>query len=249
MSQYSELEVLIRIKQLLKSELDIVDYTNLDDNQIKEFNNCILSMDRSENENDFPDFINGDSFMELFLVSSSKETRKGSKYEIKHAEFERDFNRRIDDLAAVSKSGDIVEVFSYNDVNHKFLLDSIKNNCKNHFDKHINDIKKFKGLKICALYFRENSLIPIDSASENAKYIISEDTYALEEIQKYKDILDYFIFLNDSSLEIIAINNIKELIENNKNQKEYVFNENSGEINIGICDIVSDWEIESISFD
>ena len=151
--------------------------------------------------------------MELFLVSSSKETRKGSKFEIKHAEFERDFNRRINNLAHGSKRGDIVEEFSYIDVNHQFLLESIKNNCENHFDKRINEIYNFSGLKICVLYYRENSLISIDSEFKKGSYKISEDKCALEEIREYKDILDYFVFLNDSYIEIISINKIVELIE------------------------------------
>ena len=249
MSKYIESQVLSRIKQILSSDLGAVDYTNLDDNKIKKFKDCVLGMKRSENEKEFPDFINGDSFMELFLVSSSKETRKGSKYEIKHAEFERDFKRRINDLAIESKSGNIVEVFSYLDVNHQFLLESIKNNCKNHFDKRINEIKNYKGLKICVLYYRENSLISIDSESKKARYKISEDKCALEGIQEYKNVLDYFAFVNDNFLEIIALKNINELSDNNINQKEYDFNKNSEEINIGICDTVSDWEIKGITFD
>ncbi|MEI3606914.1 hypothetical protein SPD48_14515 [Pseudogracilibacillus sp. SE30717A] len=192
--------------------------------QFIEIQNWLKDAKPNENSNKFPDFIFNDGFIEHFAVTSSFEGKKGAKQKKESMQFksksEANFIKNLDSCeedTLVSKS--FARPFEQH--SHSNIVKSIKRN----WEKHIKNYEKsnFQSKhSIFLLEYTDNNIhTAICVENEPSKvfdsYRISADKELLNWIYKFKDKIDYLILINliSSSIEVIRIENIPEIIDVN----------------------------------
>lgn len=126
----------------------------LSDKGYEELGSILENTVQNEKSNDFPDFIFKSGFVEPFAVTSSKETRQGSKHKSKMVQFEKkskeNFIKVLEEkeLGEIAHSRSTMQISGYYEDN---LINSIKRNLENHEKK----IESFKGAMECKIFLMD----------------------------------------------------------------------------------------------
>lgn len=181
--------------------------------------NSFNDIQPNKNKNDFPDFIYDGGFVEHFSISSSSETRKGASHKIAESRH----TSLISKMAAeLTPENPIFSTFiEYKEHSHKYLLSSFKRNWNNH----INSLQKYNGEKTkgiflveytetAALSMAENTSIDSNKVSEILDdYHLSRDKILLEWLSKFKNDIDYIVFVGSPFIEVIKLKNISDILK------------------------------------
>lgn len=193
-------------------------YYGLEKAETEAVENAIINASHNEERNEYPDFVYSDYGIEHFRVTSSKETRKGSEYKITDSRYSKGAVSAFNQASKfeINTLHNIVyykEAVPFPDVSHDQLTNSFKKNwekhiasfdkCKKQFDKTLFIVE----LSECAL--AENNE-PV--SNELAWYRLSRDKSLLEYIYKYKDKVDYVVFVIVGYVEIIKNSYIPQMI-------------------------------------
>lgn len=216
MSRKNEVTSLNYIKECVNYDKNI-EFCNCDLTIIKRL---LASVKENIDDSLFPDFYIDNGFIEHFIVSSSKENKKGSSFKI----YENTFNKNCEtffkkkDQEFLSKEANNTYIDSetcediFEDTSYKCFLSSFKKN----FDKHImslikNDLKKKVSI---FLVVQEGGRLIVNKNSLSAEfYLISKDRNILEYLKTIKKYVNYVIFNACDSIEIIDLSKINNLIK------------------------------------
>lgn len=197
---------------------------------LQEFENVVLySMlySRINDDSKFPDFKAKNGFIEHFEITSSKETRKGSKDK---AVFGKTVSKIRKDMIANDLS---YEQRTIESINHSYswFVGSFKSNWEHHVDS-LDAYDGNKDVGVFLIDFRQNFLLmhcdqlgdikwpdgvsvgDLWTSESNKKYRLSRDKALLEYIHQYKDKVKYVIFVyDDCDFEVISIQNIPLIVK------------------------------------
>lgn len=158
------------------------------------------SLNDSEKNTNFPDFISDKGLIEIFKVTSGKETKKGAEYEKIRANTENHTFQRLDSIDN--------------------LLSSFKRNWEKHIDslrkyKNSNDIKE----KAVIFYCDIDYVIPkVHLSQEILKKLhnvcFQIDNHPEKSLCYCRDLLDYlYQFIDDVDLVVLKTKGFTEIIK------------------------------------
>lgn len=168
----------------------------------------------------FPDFLFDGGLIEHFLVSSSKETRKGSDYKIHEhkskKEFKNFFAKHDNAFLSMEMRPGSFSSYSissiYENSSYNYFVGSVKRN----FYNHIESLTK-SGLQheiVIFLIEQQDGRLGVYEKDSFIKfYLLSEDKNLLNYFKNYFPLVDYVIFKSTDSVEIIDLSLIDEMIE------------------------------------
>ncbi|WP_430394384.1 hypothetical protein [Enterococcus faecalis] len=174
--------------------------------------------------NDFPDFIMPDGFLELFLVTSSTESKKKGAEHIKR---QRMFESRSNEIKEVLSDEDTFarHRLTYSN-NH--LKENLLKSCKKNIDTHIQKLKTYKGNKTNGIFLIEYneesafSMAEVISVSDANHvepqifdhYVFSKDKDMLQLLNDYNEEIEFFIVSTKfNGTEVIKVRDIPNIID------------------------------------
>ncbi|WP_321383502.1 hypothetical protein [uncultured Enterococcus sp.] len=176
--------------------------------------------------NNFPDFLFDNGYIEHFVVTSSKESKKGAQHKIEKSKFDNRSKEIIEKLPQIN--GKVTNRFDYPEHSYGYFRNSFKKN----FEKHIRSLRAYFGSKdhgiflveykdIGALEMFELSLEEVGSVfmgdikirqEKLDCYRLSRDKSMLNWLHEYKEELEYIIFSTRENIEIIKIDSIPKIL-------------------------------------
>ncbi|MBZ3640679.1 hypothetical protein ITX49_05775 [Enterococcus casseliflavus] len=186
------------------------------------FMNEIKSANLNQQNNDFPDLITNNGFIEHFQVTSSPENKKGSLHKIKEITQKKNHEKKLNDLA---RDDNVVStVLDY----HSHSYHSLKQSFKKNFEKHFKRIQSYSGIKDTGIFLIEYDDLGALSMGEIIdfnfeegifigdikiepetfhNYRLSRDKFLLEYLADYSEDIKFVIFLSEK-IEIFDTNKI-----------------------------------------
>jgi hypothetical protein len=184
-------------------------------------------------DSEFPDFVFTDGFIEHFQVSSSKKNRNGAKHLKDESMFIKEFEQKEAELreSIVNTPNEIKAInscFNFPEHSYENLVKSFKTT----WSKHVESLEKMLQYKgSCGIFmieYSDKALEMLEDIFQNSKqdlflhirepqrfddYKLSRDKELLRYIAKYKDVIQFVIYVNTREVEVISTRNIKEVIK------------------------------------
>lgn len=197
----------------------------------KEFDNSnhltmesiLNSARQNENHNDFPDFFFDGGIIEHFEVTSSDETRKGSRYKIDDAYCQREKDKHFKQLdkefIESPHHPGTMRTETVEDTHECFSYESFIKSFKRNVEHHLDSLKKSKFVNEVAIFLIDQqgaSLGVYINNIFNRFYRLSEDRNVLEYIKGTLTEVDYIIFIAADRYEVIDLSQIDVLIQRAK---------------------------------
>lgn len=224
-----ELECLNKVK---KHPFNSCNCYFMDESEIELINEIINSVNEQEDKNMFPDFICSDGFIEVFKITSSKETKKGSQRNKEFAEHSESLIKEVKEELRKGNFPVATSRFEEPQHSHENLMCSFERNFKNHLENYKRELVRERALGISIFMIDyddfglvmledysncEELLLKKNSSPDFCNYLLSKDKNLLNKIQEYLDEvgigLDYIIFAGIDNVEIIKISAIRQIIE------------------------------------
>ncbi|EGP4855130.1 hypothetical protein FNP20_000587 [Enterococcus faecium] len=209
-----------RVKEVIRQN-DKKCYFGLSVPDIEEFKELLKIIEPNPSSNKFPDFICRKGFLEHFAVTSSSEGKKGAIHKIEKSKFESKSRKIRKNLS--SKTQKVKNEFLYPEHSYKDLINSFKKN----FVNHIKSLEKYDPEEKIGIFLIDyaddgalsmaelslegvNGLYAGDLGRQEIldSYRLSRDKELLDWLYKFKDKIQYVIFLTNTNVEIIKIDNI-----------------------------------------
>lgn len=215
-----QIDIEKRCLEFVINNMNKEDCFGLSDKEYKELRKKLNEAKPNINNNQFPDFIFREGFIEHFAITSSFENKKGAEQKRESNIFNN--KSKKDFLNEISEDNRILYK-SYARSFEKHTHANIINSLKRNWMKHIKSYDKSTFLSGTRIFLIDYTDINIETAvtlkDENTKifrtYRISADKELLKWIYSYKPKVDYLILVNlfSPSIEIIKIDYISQLIE------------------------------------
>lgn len=216
------------------ADLYLMLYFGLTENEKSYFRDVLIHSRRNDASSRFPDFVFDKGLIEHFHIFSSKETRKGNIQHKKFVEAEKWFkshtllNKVINNKVSLFDSRYHFTIDPVKN-SHEFLINSLKNN----WEKHILHLNEYKGYKDVVFFLVEysNRYLKEQKSKETLTnrdlfncpwYVLSRDRILLEYIYKFKNEVDYVIYLSGHYSELIKLNSIPEIIKSIPNNLNFI---------------------------
>lgn len=167
----------------------------------------IIKHCQPDTQSKFPDFLLEDNLIEHFHVTSSIETKKGSKQHANRIQCDKIVEQSITDAK------DCFVDYAAFDNSYDFLVQSIQHN----WGKHVRSLKDYKKNIGSCTFIIDYTDIAILNVTDNEWYRISKDNKALLYLYENRGKVDNIIFVNDRFCEVIRIDYIPSLIKLNNN--------------------------------
>lgn len=248
------------ILDLVQNNKDIINFYLVSKEEKQKILEIISIAEDNKTEYVFPDFVLDNGFIEHFQITSSYTNRNGSYMEIKNAEINRAFEKKMKEVDEELSNGEKwIESFSIEPVlqdkqSYFNLIKSFKGN----FENHLESLYKYEGTKEISIFLIEysdsvlrkkiiniedlSSILSYGDVSKNDKkvYMLSKDIDLLKYVFTKKEKVDYIIFVNRSCvdglyIEVIKTEKIIELVDILKDG--YIFypiNLYTGKFSIGV---------------
>ncbi|MEN0642283.1 hypothetical protein MKY91_03790 [Alkalicoccobacillus gibsonii] len=208
-----------RCLDVIKDNISEKDCFGLSNSHYSEFKRWLSEAKPNVETNKFPDFVISDGFIEHFEVTSSLENKSGSEQKRKSSIFKE--NSKKDFLSKLNNSEDETLVSrSYERELEGHSYSNLVKSIKKNFKKHIDSYHKSKTVFEDRIFLIEHTDVNLQTAVLREKepaevfnsYKISTDKEMLEWVYRYKEKLDYLIFVNPFvlSIEVIRVKNIPE---------------------------------------
>lgn len=233
--------IMSSFKEFISTRLSFVTYYEMNEEQIDTFNNNICSLKRNPNPNDFPDFIGEFMDVEIFNVTSSKETNSGSKFSIEKSSLRNRMKNAIklpDDPVEKRKGKSYSETLKYDNHSYEFWISSLRRNIKNHKCSRLNYSPNGKEIVFLA-HYPQTVLSYKDEQGIEQWHKLGVDRIALHLISdELNGLIDYFVLFNEtnSTAEVIPINHIASYLKTHTTQSYFYPREGAGMIYIGVSE-------------
>lgn len=209
-----------RCLDLVKININKKDCFGMSNQQYLDLQKFLKDAKPNQKSNEFPDFIFEDGFIEHFAVTSSSEGRKGAKQKRKSSIFKKESETTFLSNLENSKEETLISQ-SYSRQFEQHTHQNIVNSIKKNWQKHINSYVKKELPSNHSIFLLEyidyNIHTAISRKNEPAdiyeSYRISADKHLLEWIYTFKEEIEYLIFVNPLSIEVIRIDQILNIIK------------------------------------
>ncbi|WP_430494357.1 hypothetical protein [Rossellomorea marisflavi] len=196
------------------------------DENYEELKKLLSDAKPNKNSSTFPDFLFENGFIEHFAVTSSFENKKGSVQKLESSRLNKDSEKNFLKELEDSEDGVVINrsyTRLFEEHTHSNIVNSIQKNWKKHIISYDNYSSSCKHGIFLIEYRDRNIQTAICREDEPAdifeSYKISADKYLLKWIYHYKNKIEYLIFINPISIEIIRLEQILEIIKNIPNVK------------------------------
>ncbi len=210
-------------------------YFGLVENDRKEFESVLRTVQPNPVDSHFPDFIFENGFIEHFQVTSSVVTKKGATHTKKENEFRRKVDTATERLKAEwseTPSFEAVRSKSWKFANPSYTYDLLVNSFKHNWEHHMESYEKYTGSKQIGIFMVEypeialtmyenvyqgwiNGMSNGDMREQElwSEYRISRDKYLLQYVYQFRESIKYVIFRNYARVEVICTENIPYLLK------------------------------------
>lgn len=192
-------------------------------NAFQEVKNIIFSATQTNDINKFPDFFSGDSIIEHFTITSSKETRKGSYYkihEINGAKKTKKYFETTDkEFIGSHHTPNTMHTASTENIYNSFTYADFVASFKKNFDNHYKSLIKsnYSNQKVVFLIEQDGARLCIyEKGSFNRFYLLSEDKQLLQYLRDKYPAVNYVLMRESDCVEIIDLSQINKLIASSK---------------------------------
>lgn len=217
MAKNNEIECLENIK-LLFSSASTICYA--DRPLIKKILNTSIP---SKDDNKFPDFIFDGGILEHFIVTGSKDYKKGCEYKIVENKSQKEtaeYFRKTDKefLDVPFKSGTLSTASTEN-IFKESSYENFVISFKKHFEDHLASLEKSgssNDIVVFVIEQQDGRMRIFDNGRFSKFYLLTEDKKILSYLANKSPSVNYIIFNCADSLEIIDISKINDLIKNAK---------------------------------
>lgn len=184
-------------------------------------NNAVFSARLNSDLNRFPDFLFKGGFIEHFIVTAAKETKKGSKYKEKEAIIDRNWERLYEmEKEEFLKSSFVprqMTIITKREKMLEFSYENYKKSFHKNWENHIDSLKKYSGAKDMGIFLVEYQgalLKKMVNGNFKGFYHLHMDKEMLAYIYRWKEFLKYLIFVDGQHYEMISFDEIPSLIKN-----------------------------------
>ena len=218
---------------VLNSQTQIT-YYEMNTHEVDTFKTRIKNIERNMNPNVFPDYTGEYMDLEVFDVSSSKESK--SKGSLHFRDYQASKKRLEEKLKL---SGYYNETFEYKDHSHGYWINSLKRNIKNHKESLLKYDAHGKKISFLARY-TQMVLSYKDENGVEQWHSLGVDRIAMQLISEELDgFVDYFILFNDinSEGEVIPVKMIPVFLNDHLlSSFDFYPRKGAGIIHIGISE-------------
>ena len=216
MARQNEIECLEKLKDAFRDKTKTEIYANCELEKITRF---LFAAKPNKNSNEFPDFVFNDGGIEHFQITSSRETRKGSSFQI-----ESTLNQQTIDKYYLESSKAffgspivpgviIIDTYktTYDHFNYEYFLNSLERNIINH----VESLEKSGYQQKTVVFIMEQQTARMyidDGRIPIAFYELHRDKKALTIIKDHCKYVNYIIYYVADSIEIIDLSLINELL-------------------------------------
>lgn len=233
--------IMSRFIDFVSTRSSLFKHYEMDSEQVTAFIEHVMRVKRNVPSNAFPDFVGELMDVEVFNISSSKETGKGSQFFKEKYALDKRKNvalmRSVD--SEENKNGkSFVETLEYKDHSYEYFISSLHRNIINHKESLLKYNLNGKECTFIANY-TQTVLSYIDENGIEQWHKLGVDSRALRIVSDdLKGLVDYFVLFNptNSEAELIPINMISSYLD--KHTFNYVFypRKNAGMIYIGVSE-------------
>ena len=233
--------IMSNFTDLITSRASLLTCYEMDSEQVSAFIERVISVERNVPSNAFPDFVGELMDVEVFNISSSKETGKGSLFFKEKCAFDKrksEVLMRSVDSEDNKKGKSFVGTLEYTDHSYEFYISSLQRNIKNHKESLIKNNLNGKKCTFIANY-TQTVLSYVDENGVEQWYKLGVDSRALRIIlNELKGLVDYFILFNptNSEAELIPINMISSYLDKHTFNYEFYPRKNAGMICIAVSE-------------
>lgn len=196
--------------------------------EVEELNQILNETKANEENNEFPDFIFNNGFIEHFQITSSKENKKGSVHIKELNNFKDRVKKEKMKIQFENDQKSKHWVMKYPEHSYEYLVNSFKKNWNSHFDS----FQKYKGKKDISIFMIQYSDMALEMYENVYKnwidgmsngdlrepeildcYRITRDKEILEYMYEFKEKIKYVIFIYGEKCEIIKLKNIPYILK------------------------------------
>ena len=231
-------------KDYVSTRSSLIEYYEMNAEQVYAFNCKILDVERNTNPKKFPDFIGKLMDVEVFNVTSSIENDSiGAVFSIENNALKKRMEEALkpsDNQEENKKGKSHVEIMEYRNHSYKNWLFSLERNIKKHKESRLEYDSKGKESAFLA-HYTQKVLCYKDENGVEHWHKLGVDKRALNIIvDELNGIIDYFILFNEmnSEAEVIPIKNISSYINTHTLPIDFYPREGAGAIYIGISDTI-----------
>lgn len=175
----------------------------------------------NKDSNAFPDFISSCGLVEHFIVSASKETRKGSEYKIHETNEKLAISNLIKKkdaafLSSASSPGTMETICvqsEFNETSYGCFVSSFKRNVDNHL-KSLLRVGNSKGVVVFLIEQQDGRLSIYKNDSFYKFYLLAKDKILLNYLKEIRGLVHYVVFNSADTVEIIDLSQIDSLLLN-----------------------------------
>ena len=177
----------------------------------------------NSNENDFPDFLCDGAILEHFVVASSKQNRKGSRFRIEKQTRDREFASCLESEQKAFLSSDFekgkVVAYPHREIYDEFTYDYFFHSFRSNIEKHLNSLRKVdhSDRKVIFLLEQQDARLHIEqNGAFGGFYLLSKDKRALTFLKEHAEDIDYLIYYVSDAIEILDLSRIVTLLESSE---------------------------------
>ena len=191
-----------------------------------------LSAVPNSRSSEFPDFICNGGFIEHFQISSGRITKKGSLHKQNEAKFNNDYETGLEEFKAKIDEEPIMGVCRSYSLDMEYKEHSYENlvcSMEKTFEHHIDSMHKYNNGANIGVFLIEYSEMALSMFEDRyaemnglqvgdfhkpehfSDYRLSRDKNMLDFIYKYRQEIQYIVYLSRTSVEIISVENIPKL--------------------------------------
>lgn len=207
---------------VLKEKLNKEGCFGLEDEEYTDLKEWINIACLNESSTKFPDIVFEDGFIEHFGITSSYEGKSGAKQLRESSNLKnnstKNFLKNLEDSDEDTlTSNSFSRPFEKH--SHLNIVNSIKKNWEKHINSYRSSSTSYKHRIFLLHYMDTNIETAVTKKNELSKiyqsYRISTDKELLKWIYKFKEEIDFLIFLNPIafSLEVVKLKSIPELLD------------------------------------
>lgn len=191
-----------------------------------------LSAVPNSRSSEFPDFICNGGFIEHFQISSGRMTKKGSLHKQNEAKYNNDYETGLEEFKAKIDEEPIMGVCRSYSLDMEYKEHSYENlvcSMEKTFEHHIDSMHKYNNGANIGVFLIEYSEMALSMFEDRyaemnglqvgdfhkpehfSDYRLSRDKNMLDFIYKYRQEIQYIVYLSRTSVEIISVENIPKL--------------------------------------
>ena len=190
-------------------------------------------------QNEFPDFYSGDSLIEHFTVTSSKDNKKGSDYSNYKNEFNKETNKYFQQEDLKEEAPQTITTNSFKGIYEDSSYENFNYSLKKHFDSHIYSLtsRQLENNLVVFIVEQDDARLCIYENNKFVRfYLLGEDKKMLLYLKQQYPNVNYLIFKQADVIELINLNKIDELIIKAKDNLDI----RGGRMNVVNCETIID---------